>query len=171
MEEVFRSLVGRINESVRGYLKPSRKSSRLPVQISIQPKIQTTSLLKNHLAAVYAERKKNLTTSGETYDISEKGISFVVPFIRLGEHYLVNDGTVLDLEVSLPSGTLRLKAVGCSYRQIGRDLSTANYLVGAKIVELGKNDKLLLAEYLEMEKGRGKNKVENVQWGLDLTRP
>ncbi len=170
MEEVFRSLMGRFNESVRGYLKPPRKNSRLPVEVSIQPMIQTTSLLKNHLAEVYAQKKRNLSTSGETCDISENGISFIVPFIRLGEHYLVSDGTVLDLKVDLPNGELHLKAKSCRYQQIEQDSPVGRFLVGAKIVEISEKDKVLLGDYLQTEKGNGKDRVENVQWGLDLPR-
>ena len=170
MEEVFRSLVGRFNESVKGYFKPPRKSSRLPIEVTIQPKIQTTSLLKNHLAEVYAEKKRNLTTSGETCDISENGISFIVPFIRLGEHYLVSDGTVLNLTVDLPNGQLHLKAKGCRYQQIEQDSSAGRFLVGAMIVEISEKDKVLLEDYLQAEKGYRKGKVENVQWGLDYPR-
>jgi hypothetical protein len=158
MEEVFRSLVGRFNESVRSYLKPSRQSSRLPVQVTIQPKIQTTS-----------SPKKNLSIAGETVDISENGISFIVPFIRLGEHYLVDADTQLSLEVELPNGLLNLQAVGCRYQLIGQDLSVGKYVVGAKFVEVDKKNRVLLTEYLEMKKGRGKNKVKNVEWGLDLS--
>jgi hypothetical protein len=170
MEEVFRSLVGRFNESVRGYFKPSRKNSRLPIEVSIQPVIQTTSLLKNHLAEVYAQKKRKLSTSGETCDISENGISFIVPFIRLGEHYLVDGGTALNLEIDLPGGKLRLKALGCRYEQIELDSSAGRFMVGARIVEISEKDKVLLGEHLQAEKGYKKGKVENVQWGLDLPR-
>jgi len=171
MEEVFRSLVGRLNESVRGYLKPSRKHSRLPILVSLQPNIQTTSLLKNRLAEVYVEKKKNLSIFGETQDISDNGLSFIVSSIRLGEHYLVSDGMVLNIEIDLPEGKLNVKAVGCRYEQIDMDSSVGRFLVGAKFVEVSAKDRVLLAEYLDAEKRSGKNKAGNVQWGLDLTRP
>ena len=171
MEEVFRSLVGRFNESVRGYLKPSRKPSCLPVQVSIRPNIHTTSLLTNRLAETYAPKRKDLSIPGETQDISEKGLSFIVSSIRLGEHYLVSDGTVLDLEIDLPEGKLHVKAVGCRYEQIDPDCSVGRFLVGARFVEVSAKDRVLLTEYLEAEKRFRKNKVKNVQWGLDLGQP
>ncbi len=171
MEEVFRSLVGRFNESVRGYLKPSRKPSCLPVQVSIRPNLQATSLLKNRLASTYAPKRRDLSILGETQDISENGLSFIVPSIRLGEHYLVSDGTILELEIDLPEGKLHLKAVACRYQQIDLDSSVSRFLVGARFVELSAKDRLLLAEYLEAEKRFRKNRVKNVEWGLDLTRP
>lgn len=117
-----------------------------------------------------AERK-GLSILGETQDISENGLSFIVSSIRLGEHYLVSDGTVLDLEIDLPEGKLHVKAAGCRYQQIDQDCSVGRFLVGAKFVEVSAKDKILLAEYLEAEKRFGKNKVKNVQWGLDPTRP
>lgn len=165
MEEVFRTLVGRLNESVRGILSPRRKSSRLPVQVSIKLDTHVTCVVKRHLAKTYEEKKKNLSTCGETYDISEKGISFVVPFIRLGEHYLVTEGTVLDLEIDLPNGKLRLTAVGCRYEQIEEHSSVSRFLVGARITDITARDKVLLDEYLASEKRGGK--VKNVAWGLD----
>jgi hypothetical protein len=157
MEEVFRSLVGRFNESVRGYFQPRRKGYRLPIEVSIQPAW--------HLTPVTASgKKKKFSTSGQTCDISENGISFVVPFIRLGEHYMVSEGTVLDIEVGLPNGKLSLKAVGCRYEQIEQDSSVDTFLVGAKIIELSITDKALLKEYFETEKGSRSIKVKQVQW-------
>src|ERR1700733_14221081 len=170
MEEVFRSFVGRLNESVRGYFKPRRKSSCLPINVTIQPQIQTKSLLTNHLAETYAEKKRNLSTSGETFDISEGGVSLIVPFIRLGEHYLVSDGTVLNLTITLPNGELHLQAIGRRYEQIDMDSSVGRFLVGAKIVEVRTKDKVLFDEYIESQKGSRKNGVKNVQWGLDLSQ-
>lgn len=165
MEEVFRTLVGRLNESVRGYLKPRRKSSSLPIQVSIRPDLQVTSLVKDHLAGTYEKKKKNYSTCGDTRDISQTGISFIVPFIRVGEHYLVSDGTTLDLEIDLPNGKLRLTAVGCRYQQIEEHSSVSRFLVGARITNITARDKVLLDEYLASEKGNGK--VKNVAWGLD----
>jgi hypothetical protein len=170
IEEVFRTLVGRFNESVRGYLKPSRRPSRLPIQISIEPSTQTTSVLKHRLADVYPERKKNLSVAGETADLSKEGLSFIVPFIRLGERYLVSDGTVLNVEIELPNGKLNLKAIGCRYEQIDMESSIGRYLVGARIVRMSEKDKVLLADYLEAAKGGRREKVKNVEWGLDLPR-
>lgn len=169
MEEVFRTLVGRLNESVRGFLSPRRKSSSLPIQVSIKLDSHVTCVVKRHLAKTYEEKKKNLSTCGETHDISEKGLSFIVPFIRLGEHYLVSEGTILDLEIDLPNGKLRMQASGCRYEQINENSSVGRFLVGAKIVKMTPRDKALLEEYLVNEKRGGK--VKNVAWGLDLTRP
>jgi hypothetical protein len=140
------------------------------MQVTIQPKIETTSLLKNRLAEVYAQKKRNLSTLGETLDIDRNGISFIVPFIRLGEHYLVDGNTFLNLEIDLPNGKLHLKALGCRYEQIEQDSSVGRYLVGARIVEISEKDDVLLTEYLETEKSFKKQKVKNVQWGLDLPR-
>ena len=168
MEEVFRSLVGRFNESVRGYLKPRRRGVSLPIQISIQPDTQII-VVNEELAENGHRKKRSYSIAGETSDISESGLSFIVPSIRLGGHYLVSEGLVLDLEIDLPNGKLKLKAAGCRYEQLGVGASVGNFVVGVRIVEMSENDRVLLKEYLESRKGVRKNKVESVQWGLDLS--
>jgi hypothetical protein len=169
MEEVFRSIVGRLNESVRGYLKPRRRNSRLPIIVSIQPNIQTKSLLKNELAARYAEKKRNLSTAGETFDISEGGISFIVPFIRLGEHYLVSEGTTLNLQIELPEGQLNLKAVGCRYEQIDIESTSGRFLVGARIIGMSEKDRSMFQDHVASQKGSGQKRANHFQWDLDLS--
>jgi hypothetical protein len=167
MAEVFRSLVGRLNDSVKGYFKPSRKRSSLPVRIEIIPDFQTTGQVIIDPETGLAGKRRKLTIAGETADISATGISFFVNFIRVGQHYLVSEGTRLKLEVDLPAGMLCLDAIGCRYENIDIDSSVSKFLVGARITKISAADKKLLEDHLHGKHLNGV-KINGARLGLEL---
>lgn len=91
----------------------------------------------------------NLSIRGETKDLSESGIAFIVSAIRVQEHYLVGDGSTLIAEVDLPNGNIKMKIVGKRYEQVGIHVSTTQYLVGAKIVGMSETDIEVYNEFLK----------------------
>lgn len=79
--------------------------------------------------------------SGETLDISESGIAFVVSSIRIREKYLVGQERVLNVELDLAGKKIAMKVLGKRYERVGIHASTERYLVGAAIVEMSQDDR------------------------------
>jgi hypothetical protein len=94
--------------------------------------------------------------SGETYDLSESGIAFVVSSIRVMENYLVGQDRILIAELDLPGGKIKMKVIGRRYEQVGVHLSTEKYLVGAEIIEIGSSDREAYDHFLKYGKTRTK---------------
>lgn len=91
-----------------------------------------------------------LSLRGNTKDLSSTGIAFIVPSIRLREYYLVGENRLLEAEVSLPSGKIKMKVIGQRYEQIGDEHSSStSYLIGAAIVELTDEDRKIYEEFLQ----------------------
>lgn len=78
---------------------------------------------------------ESLVVTGETRDLSRSGIAFIVPAIRIQENYLVGEGKTLNAELDLPGGKVQMQVVGMRYEQVGQHISSARFLVGAKIVK------------------------------------
>lgn len=79
--------------------------------------------------------------SGETVDLSETGIGFVVSSIRIKEKYLVGQERVLNVELDLAGKRVRMQVLGKRYEQVGIHASTERYLVGAVITAMDDDDR------------------------------
>ena len=79
--------------------------------------------------------------SGETVDISETGIAFIVSSIRIKEKYLVGQERILNVEMDVAGKKVRMQVLGKRYERVGIHASTERYLVGAAITEMSPEDR------------------------------
>lgn len=110
----------------------ARKGYNVPVKVCFAP--EKNSLVKSH------GRCDEAFLSGETIDISETGVGFVVSSIRIKEKYLVGQDRVLNVELDLSGTKIRIQVRGMRYERIGVHLSTERYLVGASILAVNEED-------------------------------
>ena len=143
---MIRKWTNKFRRSVSKRAVSKRKELQVPVKISIEPDINTGSLQLP---------LKNIFVRGETADLSETGVGFVVDSIRLQENYLVGEGRVLNAEVSLPNGIVKMQLMGQRYKQIGQHVSASKYLIGAKILKMSAGDQEIYKEFLKNKKFNG----------------
>jgi hypothetical protein len=84
---------------------------------------------------------EDLFLSGETVDLSETGIAFVVSSIRIKEKYLVGQERILNVELDLAGKRIRMQVLGKRYERVGIHASTERYLVGAAITDMSPDDR------------------------------
>jgi hypothetical protein len=109
-----------------------RKKFQVPVKVCFAPE-------KNpHNVTVSCEE---LFLSGETVDLSESGIAFVVSSIRIKEKYLVGQERILHVEMNLAGKRIQMRVLGKRYERVGIHASTEQYLVGAAIDEMSPDDR------------------------------
>lgn len=136
---MIRELVTKLSSVFERNSHHARKKCDVPVRISFAP-IKTTGNLHKTM--------DGLGISGEAFDLSKGGIGFIVSAIRIREFYLVGQERTLIVEVDLPAGKVKFKAVGRRYEKIGQHLSNEKYFVGAEITEISGRNKQLLEEFL-----------------------
>ena len=124
---MIRKLVSKLNKSITERVVSPRKKYEVPIKIWFEPD-KNTGKLKSPV--------ENLVMMGETKDMSRSGIGFIVGAIRIQENYLVGGGRVLNAELDLPSGRIQMQIVGMRYEEVGQHISTARFLVGAKIMQM-----------------------------------
>jgi hypothetical protein len=107
-----------------------------------------------------------MTVLGETRDLSNSGIGFIVSSIRIKENYLVGEERLLNAEIDFPTGKVRMRIIGQRYEQVGQHVSTARYLIGAKIVEISDEDREVYEHFLLHGDNRGKR---SLALGVDKT--
>ena len=152
---MIRKLLADFNKSISKRVVASRHKYEVPIKLSFETD-RNTGRLQNPLESLFI--------TGETKDLSQTGIAFVVSSIRLKENYLVGEGRTLNAELDLPSGKIKMQIVGQRYEQVGKHISTANFLVGAKILRMTTENRELYQDFLRS--GR-KRKAGSLKLGID----
>ena len=152
---MIRKLLADFNKSISKRVVASRHKYEVPIKLSFETD-RNTGRLQNPLESLFI--------TGETKDLSQTGIAFVVSSIRLKENYLVGEGRTLNAELDLPSGKIKMQIVGQRYEQVGKHISTANFLVGAKILRMTVENRELYQDFLRS--GR-KRKAGSLKLGID----
>src|SRR5215813_4424941 len=104
MPERVRSIVTRLRSIIGDRRQARRRRVRAPI---------TVSLLKR--PGVNGARSPSIT--GYTFDISSAGISFIVPAIRIGDHYLAGDSQKLLIVLELAAGPVELQGIAVRYER------------------------------------------------------
>lgn len=139
MPERFRTLVNRLRRYVGERRHAPRRLMRLPVSVSL-------ALRENGARAGRAAQ----SLDGHTYDISATGLGLLLPSVRIGDRYLTGEGRAVHVTLSLPEGTVRLRAIPVRYERLeeGEAGAHAGYLVGVHILEMDAPDRALFFEYV-----------------------
>jgi hypothetical protein len=145
MSKQIRSLAMRLNNFVASCFSQPRRQMRLPVVVRIKPNQSSRA----------SQKAESLSIEGYTQDLSGSGLAFIVPMIRLGEHYLVGSQQALQIEIFLPEGKVQIEATSQRYEQLDEHSSVSQYLIGAKIVGIKDEDKFLLEDFLNQKSKQG----------------
>ncbi len=107
---------------------------------------------------------ENFSILGETADLSSTGIAFIVSSIRIKENYLVGEERILNAELDLPEGKIQMEIIGQRYEQVGQHISTARFLIGAKIVKMSDENRESYNHFLRYG---NKRKKQSFALGID----
>lgn len=138
------NIITKLVSTLRGQMNrisSSRRNLNVPISVSFEPSATTGRL---------SLKPEILSIKGETKDLSKTGVAFLVDSIRLKEHYLVGEERVLNAELDLPNGQVRMKLIGQRYEQVGEHLSISQYLIGATILSMASLDRDIYDEYLRL---------------------
>jgi len=73
--------------------------------------------------------------------MSMKGVALLVPKVHLDGHHLAAEGRELQLTLEIPRGSISMQIIPHRYEQLEVSESGCAYLIGAKIVHLGDEDR------------------------------
>ena len=89
-----------------------------------------------------------IPVAGFTRDISETGLALIVPSLRTGDRYLVDEGCKLRVVlVDLPNGEVEIFATPVRYIELPEP--DGGYLIGVQITEMTDSDRARLVQYLK----------------------
>jgi hypothetical protein len=85
---------------------------------------------------------------GRTRDVSESGLSLVLPWLSLGEERIDVPGYLLRIVLCLPSGIIVVHAETVRSESLVDDAGRACYLVGARITRMSAQDEQRYQQFL-----------------------
>jgi len=144
MPEVMRHLAARLRRFVGNRRSATRHEVRLACRVSLKERKGSANGATPRRAALL---------EGHTRDVSETGLGLSMPAIRIGEHYLTGEGSVLLIELDLPEGAqVRMQAVAVRYERVEEDETRFGYLIGVQITQMSEEHRALLLAYLKGRK-------------------
>ncbi|HMQ05417.1 MAG TPA: PilZ domain-containing protein [Pyrinomonadaceae bacterium] len=155
---MLRELVARFSSTIAERRASVRKRFNIPVRVSFTP--EKTPVRSNG-------HDEDAFLSGETTDLSETGIGFLVSSIRIKEKYLVGQDRDLNLDLDIIGRKVRLVVRGVRYERIGIHQSTEKYLVGAQIVSVNEQDLPAYQHFLRSGSKAKANLSSAFESGLD----
>jgi hypothetical protein len=115
--------------------------ARLLFQLSAQAANDTNNI------AIHAPRR-TLRLVGRTRNISETGLAFIVPTLRIGDDFARVIGRPLLITLYLPSGHVEIRATPVRYEPLSQTSSERGYLIGVRITEMADNEWVRMVEYV-----------------------
>ncbi|MDQ1610076.1 MAG: hypothetical protein QOG00_7, partial [Pyrinomonadaceae bacterium] len=91
---------------------------------------------------------RTLRLVGRTRNISETGLAFVVPTLRIGDEFARAIGSPLLVTLYLPSGRVEIHATPVSYEQLPPSPSERGYLIGVRVTEMADDEWVRLVKYV-----------------------
>jgi c-di-GMP-binding flagellar brake protein YcgR len=153
---MIRELINKLRGTLVERSHSARKRHNLPIKISFDPQYSTGKL----------NAPDTLYISGETADISSTGVGFIVSAIRVRENYLVGQDRILNAEIDLPGGKVKMKLIGRRYEKVGIHLSTERFLIGAEITEMDADQRERYEYFLRFGGRRGGAAAPSYEMGV-----
>lgn len=153
---MLRELVSRFSSTITERRASPRRKLNVPVKVCFAP--QDNPLRSGGSPCTEA------FLSGETIDLSDTGIGFVVSSIRIKERYLVGQDRTLNIELDLAGKKVRMSVLGKRYERVGIHLSAEKYLIGAVITEISDHDRQMYTHFLN----HGKKLMQNYRPALEF---
>lgn len=141
MPELVRTITARLREFVRDRRCAKRYVTRLSCQVEFAK--ANGANLKSQNSSLRPQ-----AIEGHTRDISADGVALILPAIRIGDHYLAGENHPLLIHLQLPDQTIEIHAVAVRYDSMTDEDQSAGYVVGARITQLGQEDRELFVAFL-----------------------
>lgn len=122
-----------------------RRHSRHRAKLSAS--LQFSTLVIESRPTVEGMRRM-MAAAGTTRDLSESGLALLVPQEQVDEHYLELENCTLQIMLELPEGAVEIEARPVRYEKVGGD-----YIIGAEIVKMGRDDHASFRAYLSKLQG------------------
>ena len=92
--------------------------------------------------------EKPLTLFGSTYDLSEEGVSLVIPLLPIDESYCGVEGRRLPITLYLPTGMVKMQVAPVRCFPINEEEPEKGFFMAAQITKMDEAERACLVKYL-----------------------
>lgn len=100
----------------------------------------------------------NSALVGFTRDLSETGLTLMLPSVRIGDAYLTDVESYLEVKLELPGGAVTIRTASVRFEQLRRREAGCSYLLAVRIVTMQNDDRDRYIEYLKTVGSKKKGK-------------
>jgi hypothetical protein len=164
---LIRSVTKRLREYVNGRRQLLRRDERFEARL---PSIITLRVPGKGVAA--KSLPDALSIVGQTRDMSETGLTLLLPSVRIGDLYLTDVESRLEVKLELPGGAVKMLTASVRFEQLTGKEVGCGYLLAVRIVEMQSAERDRYLAYLNTIRSMGEQARERrqVQAGA-LTAP
>jgi hypothetical protein len=130
------------------YLKRRRRMLRLGVRYEARLPFLVT-LLGSRKGSAARSAKEAPTLLGFTRDLSETGMTLLLPSLRLGGAYLTDIESYLEVKLELPGGAITIRTASVRFEQLPRREADCSYLLAVRIVNMQHDERDRYIAYLK----------------------
>jgi hypothetical protein len=145
MPEIVRSIIVRFCRVIGKHHHARRHELRLPLTLSLQD---------SRAQCAYASTARAATISGHTRNISDTGLSLILPSVHFGNRYLMDGELTLKIEIEFPTGPINFQVAPVRYEALDENQQECGYLVGLHITKIAEPERQRLTQYLRQAKRR-----------------
>lgn len=145
MPERARRIASKLRQFVADRRHAKRREARLPITVSLAAPVVNQNGFR-----------RQATLDGHTLDISATGLSFVVPVIRVAEHYLTGEDRILWLKLNLPDGPIDMEVTPVRYESLDEQEAEKGYVIGVLIKEMSDEHRADFDRYVKRLVGRNR---------------
>lgn len=161
-----RRLVGAL-AYLRKYVGDRRRSPRRGARFAARLPLTVTPLGEGE------EFDPGARTSiiGSTRDLSARGLTLLLPGIRVGSRYLTDTEGYLGLKVATPSGAVCILAAPARFEQLAAAEEGYGCLLGVRIIKMSDGDRAAYLSYLKTLAPQERRAKEKKHVGLNSPLP
>lgn len=139
MGDLIHSVTSRLRKYVgdrrRTFRRHARFEARLPFTISLLSGVEEA----------LEDFTSSPSLSGQTYDLSQKGLTLLLPSARIRSAYLTVGDMYLGINLELPSGPIGMITTSVRFEQLSVKVAGFGYLLGVRIIKVqeGEHDRYM----------------------------
>src|SRR5947199_7655548 len=153
----IRSVTSHLRRYVKGHGQFLRHGKRFEARL---PFIIT---LFDAGRGVARSRQDESALIGYTRDVSETGLTLLLPSVRVGNAYLTDAVSRLEVKLEVPGGTVKMLATSVRFEQLARKEAGCGYLLAVHIIEMQKDEHERYSQYLKTAGSKGKRTREGLK--------
>ncbi|HEX8919886.1 MAG TPA: PilZ domain-containing protein, partial [Pyrinomonadaceae bacterium] len=92
---------------------------------------------------------------GFTRDLSETGLTLLLPSVRIGSAYLTDVESYLEVKLELPGGAVAIRTASVRFEQLPRREAGCGYLLAVRIVNMQNDERDRYVAFLKTLGKRG----------------
>lgn len=100
---------------------------------------------------------------GFTRDLSETGLTLLLPSVRIGNTYLTDAESYLDVSLELPGGPVAIRTASVRFQQLPGREAGCGYLLAVRIVNMQNDERDRYIAYLKSLAGKEQGTLKRVK--------